>query len=75
MSMHFTVNTEKKFHSLLHSAVLFTELEPDCAVMSCQIQAALITITCHDTARALSANPGPPVPFSLDPYTTDVTPM
>lgn len=74
--MHFTVNTKKNVDNDLHSAlVLVTELEPDCAVMSCQILPGLITITLHDTAQALSANPGHPAHFSLDPYTTDVTPM
>lgn len=76
MSMHFTVNTKKNADNHLHSALfLFTELEPYFAVMLCQIQPRLVTVTFHDTAPALSTKPGPLVPFSLDPCTTNATQM
>lgn len=76
MSMHFTVNTKKNSDNHLHSALfLFTELEPSFAVMSSQIQPWPIIITFHNMAQALSTSPRPPVAFSLDPCTTNVTQM
>lgn len=67
--MHFTVNTRK---NPLHSVAFLTESATDCAVMSYQIRPGL-TVTSHDTARALSTNPGVPVLCFLHPSTTDVT--